>query len=87
MFQISCYSVHIIFFGPSCLSNTSWKIVITPHIYSLVFSRLHTYLGGAWPARADVTRSEHLLVAQDPTVGVLLVVQELLESAKSIFGV
>ena len=42
--------------------------------------QVQTHLGGAGSTRADVTGSEHLLIAQDATASVLLVVQELLES-------
>lgn len=45
------------------------------------------YLGGAGPACADVTSPKHLLIPQDATARVLLVVQELLEGAESILGV
>lgn len=52
-----------------------------------MFLRLHSYLGGAGPTCADVASPEHLLVAQDTTAGVLLVVQELLEGIESVLGV
>lgn len=52
-----------------------------------LFLRLHSYLGGAGPTCADVASPKHLLVAQDTTAGVLLVVQELLEGVESILGV
>lgn len=52
-----------------------------------MYPRLNSYLGGAGPAGADVTGPEHLLIAQDTTVGVLLVVQELLEGAESVLAV
>lgn len=45
------------------------------------------YLGGARPSCADVTSPKHLLIAQDATFGVLLVVQELLEGFESILAV
>lgn len=45
-----------------------------------------SYLGGAEPACADVSCPEHLFVSQDAAVGVLLVVQELLEGAESVLG-
>lgn len=51
-----------------------------------MFLRLHSYLGGAGPACTDVASPEHLLVAQDTTAGVLLVVQELLEGTESVLG-
>ena len=44
--------------------------------------QVQTHLGGAGSTRADVTGSEHLLIAQDATASVLLVVQELLESGE-----
>lgn len=47
-------------------------------------SSLYSYLGGTGSPCANVTSPEHLLVAQDAATGVLLVVQELLEGAKSI---
>lgn len=53
----------------------------------MCFWRPYFYLGGAGPTRADVASSEHLLVAQDPAVGVLLVVQELLERGESTLAV
>lgn len=53
----------------------------------LRLTRQNSYLGGAGPARADVTSPENLLVAQDATAGVLLVVQELLEGGESVLGV
>lgn len=46
-----------------------------------------SYLGGGGPACADVTSPKHLLIAQDTAVGVLLVVQELLEGAETVLGV
>lgn len=52
-----------------------------------MLSRRYSYLGGAGPACADVTSPEHLLIAQDATVGVLLVVQELLEGVETVLGV
>lgn len=45
---------------------------------------LWAYLGGTGPARADVPGAEHLLVAQDASAGVLLVVQELLKGAEPV---
>lgn len=45
------------------------------------------YLGGARPACADVTGPKDLLVAQNATAGVLLVVQELLKGAESMLDV
>lgn len=46
-----------------------------------------SHLGGAGPSRADVTSPKHLLVAQDTTAGVLLVVKKLLKGAESVLGV
>lgn len=45
------------------------------------------YLGGAGSTRADIAGAKHLLIAQDPTVGVLLVVQKLLECGELVVGV
>lgn len=56
-------------------------------LYFFSLFRLNSYLCGTGPTSAHVTCPEHLLIAQDPTVGVLLVVQELLEGVKSILGV
>lgn len=46
-----------------------------------------SHLGGAGPSCADVTSSEHLLIAQDTTAGVLLIIQKLLKGAESFLGV
>lgn len=45
------------------------------------------HLGGAGSSCADVTSPEHLLVAQDTTAGILLIIQELLEGAESVLRV
>lgn len=61
---------------------TQLSLILSSHPI-VVFS----YLGGAGSPCADVTSPKHLLIAQDATSGVLLVIQELLEGFESILAV
>lgn len=65
----------------STIGNTSTLCVLNLGPFPLCL--LAPYLGGAGSTSTDVTRAKHLLISENSPACVLLVVQELLESAEA----